>query len=296
MTETANQGPAALCLLANVSASDQPADCELNLGLGPAGTVDFTGVVGGIKTDDTATNTGSGDGKCNMQPTAQTQTAVSTDQLPIVIAQPTGLLVDGQISGNVDVPRLDMAPSYQPPGLVVQGLRGLTVHSVSYTDLEGIPVAGAAMSSQQQQKDRLKEKQKKYRHRQGQLVRELGELLPPGSGMRSLNQILTAAVAQVRQPRHRETLDINIIINCIDNITIYYFVASPVGSGIKIGDVVRRFRYPACALRAIAAAHAPATPVRRQSPHVPAAPPRRRGGPGDVRRSARPGRWLRESP
>ena len=71
------------------------------------------------------------------------------------------------------------------------------MHTVSYSSPDGLQGPGGAASSQQQREDRLREKQKKYRHRQGQLVRELGELLPPGSGMRSLNQILTAAVTQV---------------------------------------------------------------------------------------------------
>ena len=193
MSETPNQGPAALCLLANVSASDQPPDCELNLG--PAGNLEYN--VGGIKPEDAAASM-AGSGESKDAPLAtQDQGSSSAELMPVVVAQ--SVLVDGQLSGALESPRLDIAPTYQHQGVVVHGLRSLTVHTMSYgADGTAPGSIGGAPSQQQQQKDRLKEKQKKYRHRQGQLVRELGELLPAGSGMRSLNQILTAAVSQVR--------------------------------------------------------------------------------------------------
>ena len=149
----------------------------------------------GITPEDAVPNAAtSGDGKC-IQRSARNQGVVNAELLPVVVAQ--SVLVDGPLSGIPESARVDIAPTYQQHGLVVHGLRGLTVHTVSYSNPDGLQGPGGATSSQQQQKDRLKEKQKKYRHRQGQLVRELGELLPPGSGMRSLNQILTAAVTQV---------------------------------------------------------------------------------------------------
>jgi hypothetical protein len=54
-------------------------------------------------------------------------------------------------------------------------------------------------------REKLKEKQKKYRHRQGQLVRELGEHLPvtlPGA-VRSLNQTLQGASAPPKVVFHQ---------------------------------------------------------------------------------------------
>jgi hypothetical protein len=196
MSEPTTQGPAALCLLANVSASDQPPDCELNLGLGPtSGNLDYN--VGSIKPEDAAASmAGSGETSKGTPPATQDQGSSAAELVPVVVAQ--SVLVDGQLSGSMETPRIDIAPTYQHQGVVVHGLRSLTVHTMSYGAGDGPGSIGGAPSQQQQQKDRLKEKQKKYRHRQGQLVRELGELLPAGSGMRSLNQILTAAVSQVR--------------------------------------------------------------------------------------------------
>ena len=158
MTEPANQGPAALCLLANVSASDQPPDCDLNLGLGPPGSVDFSVTVGGIKPEDTVPNAASNaDGKC-LQTSSQSQGVVNAELMPVVVAQ--SVLVDGQLSGVPETPRNEIAPAYQQHGVVVHGLRGLTVHTVSYSNPDGLPGIGGATTSQQQQKDRLKEKQK----------------------------------------------------------------------------------------------------------------------------------------
>eukprot|EP00292_Cryptomonas_paramecium_P021564 CAMPEP_0113669994 /NCGR_PEP_ID=MMETSP0038_2-20120614/4887_1 /TAXON_ID=2898 /ORGANISM="Cryptomonas paramecium" /LENGTH=160 /DNA_ID=CAMNT_0000585955 /DNA_START=129 /DNA_END=607 /DNA_ORIENTATION=- /assembly_acc=CAM_ASM_000170 len=139
--------------------------------------------------DDSALNASvSSEAKAQMSPAPSAQAQSSESVIGV-----QSVLVDNTLP-VLEASRVDAYPNQ---GLVVHGLRGLTVHTISYT-AEGSPGISTGNISQQQIKERLKEKQKKYRHRQGQLVRELGELLPSGSGIRSLNQILAAAVTQVR--------------------------------------------------------------------------------------------------